>query len=289
MWSEDGGVRLFRLPTWSLARTTNHVKPGINLNPLSKTNSLTTPYYAAARSHITIAKLPIILFSALGNQRDQHTAARVSPTSSPPSAVSLPVLLVKRITTRGTDTLLLNHHICYNSTFAVPNYGTTTWSRSFFRYSTLSNFCLSPIDSLAWFDWETGQDLTVRNTGNVNSAFAILSSTTSNTVSEAVNKVSAADPKQIARETATWMNENRVETAVYGVCGLSVAAPGLIAGPVLGLTGFGSGGIVGGMSISTLPWQFKYARPSFTFFWLSISWPFASPIMLFIIRRQLLA
>ena len=89
--------------------------------------------------------------------------------------------------------------------------------------------------------------------GNVKGAFATVSSSAGVAASKAANKVSTADPKQIALDTATWMNEHRVETAVYGVCGLSVAAPVLIAGPALGIAGFGSAGVAHGTSISMVP------------------------------------
>ena len=66
-----------------------------------------------------------------------------------------------------------------------------------------------------------------------------------------MRKISAADPKQIALDTAGWVKEHPVQTAVYGVSGVSILAPSIIAAPVLGLAGFGSAGVAGGKSISS--------------------------------------
>ena len=62
----------------------------------------------------------------------------------------------------------------------------------------------------------------------------------------AQSKISSIHPKQLARDTATWVHDHPYQTAFYGSTGLVVAVPAIVAAPALGAAGFGAGGVVGG-------------------------------------------
>lgn len=47
-------------------------------------------------------------------------------------------------------------------------------------------------------------------------------------------------------QAVTWVQKNPVTTAGIAVGAVAFGAPGIISGPVLYATGFGSGGVAGG-------------------------------------------
>lgn len=63
------------------------------------------------------------------------------------------------------------------------------------------------------------------------------------------NEAEDAEHCGYAKKAADWARTHPFKAASMGIGGLLVLAPGAVVAPVLGVVGFGAGGIVGGTSI----------------------------------------